>query len=45
MAEAFKNIDGYLPQDMTVNLLSDSFLRAVEAVVGGKSAPATAPNR
>jgi regulator of protease activity HflC (stomatin/prohibitin superfamily) len=37
MAEAFKNIDGYLPQDMTVNLLSDSFLRAVEAVVGGKS--------
>jgi regulator of protease activity HflC (stomatin/prohibitin superfamily) len=38
MSEAFKNIDGYLPQDMTVNLLSDSFLRAVEAVVGGKSA-------
>lgn len=38
MAEAFKNIDGYLPQDMTVNLLSDSFLRAVEAVVGGKAA-------
>ena len=37
MSEAFKNIDGYLPQDMTVNLLSDSFLRAVEAVVGGKS--------
>ncbi len=40
MSEAFKNIDGYLPQDMTVNLLSDSFLRAVEAVVGGKAAPA-----
>lgn len=37
MADAFKNIDGYLPQDMTVNLLSDSFLRAVEAVVGGKA--------
>ncbi|MCW5547418.1 MAG: hypothetical protein KIT44_00490 [Opitutaceae bacterium] len=40
MAEAFKNIDGYLPQDMTVNLLSDSFLRAVEAVVGGKAVSA-----
>jgi regulator of protease activity HflC (stomatin/prohibitin superfamily) len=38
MAVAFQNIDGYLPQDMTVNLLSDSFLRAVEAVVGGKAA-------
>ena len=37
MAVAFQNIDGYLPQDMTVNLLSDSFLRAVEAVVGGKA--------
>lgn len=36
MSEAFKNIEGYLPQDMTVNLLSDSFLRAVESVVGGK---------
>lgn len=41
MSEAFKNIDGYLPQDMTVNLLSDSFLRAVEAVVGGKAATPT----
>ncbi|MCF3649935.1 SPFH domain-containing protein [Synoicihabitans lomoniglobus] len=39
MSTAFENIDGYLPQDMTVNLLSDSFLRAVEAVVGG--APST----
>ena len=38
MAVAFQNIDGYLQQDMTVNLLSDSFLRAVEAVVGGKAA-------
>lgn len=37
MSTAFQNIDGYLPQDMTVNLLSDSFLRAVEAVVGGKA--------
>ncbi|MCC5025127.1 MAG: hypothetical protein J6386_21120 [Candidatus Synoicihabitans palmerolidicus] len=38
MASAFENIDGYLPQDMTVNLLSDSFLRAVESVVGGAAA-------
>lgn len=42
MSDAFKNISGYLPQDMTVNLLSDSFLRAVEAVVGGAATtPAT----
>lgn len=38
MSEAFKNIDGYLPQDMTVNLLGDSFLNAVQSVVGGKAA-------
>lgn len=43
MSEAFKNIDGYLPQDMTVNLLSDSFLRAVEAVVGGAATTPAAP--
>ncbi|WP_221032093.1 SPFH domain-containing protein [Actomonas aquatica] len=40
MSDAFKNIDGYLPQDMTVNLLSDSFLRAVKSVVGGEAAAA-----
>jgi regulator of protease activity HflC (stomatin/prohibitin superfamily) len=33
MAEAFKNIDGYLPQDMKVNLLSESFMDAVKQVV------------
>jgi regulator of protease activity HflC (stomatin/prohibitin superfamily) len=38
MASAFQNIDGYLPQDMKVNLLSESFLKAVEAAVGGKAA-------
>lgn len=43
MSDAFKNIDGYLPQDMTVNLLSDSFLRAVEAVVGGVAEAPAAP--
>ncbi|MBP6507870.1 MAG: hypothetical protein KA257_09935 [Opitutaceae bacterium] len=42
MSEAFQNIKGYLPQDMTVNLLSDSFLKAVEAVVGAKGAEAAA---
>lgn len=46
MSEAFKNIDGYLPQDMTINLLGDSFLNAVQAVVGGKAAsPMAAPAR
>ncbi len=33
MADGFKNISGYLPGDMTINLLSESFLRAVESVV------------
>ncbi len=45
MADAFKNISGYLPQDMTVNLLSDSFLRAVEAVVGGTATTPASPMR
>ncbi|MBA4137407.1 MAG: hypothetical protein C0518_08850 [Opitutus sp.] len=45
MSDAFKNISGYLPQDMTVNLLSDSFLRAVESVVGGKVAPPVPANQ
>lgn len=37
MSSAFQNIDGYLPQDMTVNLLSESFLKAVESAVGGSA--------
>lgn len=45
MSDAFKNIDGYLPQDMTINLLGDSFLNAVQAVVGGKAAPSAAPKK
>jgi len=46
MSEAFKNIDGYLPQDMTINLLSDSFLQAVHSVVGGKApSPLATPAR
>jgi regulator of protease activity HflC (stomatin/prohibitin superfamily) len=39
MAEAFKNINGYLPQDMKINLLSESFMDAVQQVVGPKQAP------
>lgn len=35
MAEAFKNINGYLPEKMTINLLSDNFMSAVRSVVGG----------
>ncbi len=46
MAEAFKNIDGYLPQDMTVNLLSESFLQAVQGVVNPTLRPTpTTPAR
>jgi regulator of protease activity HflC (stomatin/prohibitin superfamily) len=46
MSEAFKNIDGYLPQDMTINLLGDSFLNAVKSVVGGQAGnPIAAPAR
>jgi regulator of protease activity HflC (stomatin/prohibitin superfamily) len=45
MSTAFQNIQGYLPQDMTINLLGDSFLNAVQAVVGGKAnAPAGGMN-
>lgn len=35
MAEAFKNIDGYLPSDMKVNILSESFMNSVKGLVGG----------
>jgi len=33
MAKAFQNIDGYLPEKMNINLLSDSFMQAVRSVV------------
>ena len=33
MAEGFKNIRGYLPQDMKINLLSESFLDAVRQAI------------
>ena len=40
MAEAFKNIKGYLPENMSVNLLSDQYTKGVNLLVGG-SAPAS----
>jgi len=33
IAEGFKNIRGYLPQDMKINLLSESFLDAVRQAI------------
>ena len=33
LAEGFKNIRGYLPQDMKINLLSESFLDALRQVI------------
>lgn len=35
MADAFKNIDGYLPEGMSVNLLSDQYTKGVNLLVGG----------
>lgn len=44
MADAFRNIDGYLPESMKVNLLSSSFLDSVRSVMGGvKSLPVPVP--
>lgn len=40
VADAFRNIDGYLPERMTINLLSDTFMDAVKGVMSG-----TKPNR
>jgi regulator of protease activity HflC (stomatin/prohibitin superfamily) len=43
MAEAFGNIKGYIPENMTIFTMSDSFQKAVENIVGqhGTAAPAT----
>lgn len=40
MAEAFKNIKGYLPENMSVNLLSDQYTKGVNLLVSGHE-PAT----
>ncbi len=34
MAEAYGNIKGYLPSDMKVNLLTESFLKSVDSLMG-----------
>lgn len=41
VAEAFQNIRGYLPSDMKVNLLTDNFGKAVDALTGN---PIVVPN-
>jgi regulator of protease activity HflC (stomatin/prohibitin superfamily) len=38
MAVAFQNIQGYLPENMKINLLSSSFLDSLKSVVGGVKA-------
>lgn len=38
LADGFQNIDGYLPQDMQINVLTDSFMKALSAVLAGKPA-------
>jgi regulator of protease activity HflC (stomatin/prohibitin superfamily) len=37
MAQAFENIDGYLPGDMNITLLSSSFMNSLRSVMGGSS--------
>lgn len=43
MAAAFGGIQGYLPSDMKLNLLSESFLRSVDSVMGGQKGTLLAP--
>lgn len=35
VAQGFQNIDGYLPEDMTINLLTNSFIESMAALMGG----------
>lgn len=35
LAQGFQNIDGYLPADMQINVLTDSFMNSLSAVMGG----------
>jgi regulator of protease activity HflC (stomatin/prohibitin superfamily) len=37
MAEAFKNIKGYLPSDMKINLLTDQYNKGVSVLVGSEA--------
>jgi regulator of protease activity HflC (stomatin/prohibitin superfamily) len=41
MADAYKNIKGYLPEKMNVTVLSDSFEKAVDLVTGNTLVPTT----
>ncbi|MHA2279576.1 MAG: SPFH domain-containing protein [Promethearchaeota archaeon] len=36
MARAFQNIDGYLPGDMNITMLSNSFVNSLRSVMGGQ---------
>lgn len=38
LSSGFENIDGYLPQDMQINVLTDSFMKSLSAVLAGKPA-------
>ncbi len=38
LSKSFENIDGYLPQDMQINVLTDSFMKSLSAVLAGKPA-------
>jgi len=35
MAQAFQNINGYLPGDMTITMLSTNFMNSVRSVMSG----------
>lgn len=37
MAEAFKNIDGYLPQDMNITILSENFMSSIKGLMGSRT--------
>ena len=36
LSKGFENIDGYLPQNMQINVLTDSFMKSLSAVLAGK---------
>lgn len=44
MAEAFKNIQGYLPSDMKINILSENFMKSIQQIVKPVPLPLQVPN-
>lgn len=44
MSEAFRNIDGYLPQNMNLTLLSNDFTNAVRSFMSSQQIPSTVAN-